>query len=102
VLRPDEGDVASGEGAGAADGGAFGQRRCLLGAVEDEQRAVGEAEPVEIGVELDEALLQRVGLAGAADLEFHPLPLLGAGPVRAGVRPADQHVHNTTACGKKR
>jgi len=76
----EEGDGAAG-GAGGGEGGAFVYVGGVGALVEDEQGAAVEAEAVEVMVELFQALVERVGLAFAPDLEFGGLALYLAGAV---------------------
>jgi hypothetical protein len=64
----------------------------LGAAVEDDECAGVEAEPVEIPIELLQALVKRVGSPLVVDFEFEGFPLLGGLAVGVGVRPADEQV----------
>ncbi len=80
-----------GDGGASVDG--FGVRA----AVEDGEDAGVETEPVEIGVELAEALAEGVGVALAPYLELKSLALPGPCSVLRGVGPAQEQIDATAA-----
>src|SRR5262250_3282115 len=97
MLGAEDSDLAAGGAGGLVEGDAFGYGGGFGAPVEDDEHPGAEIEPIEVGVELGQPFLYRVGLAFAPDFELDRFALPLAFSVRSGPRPADEQVDAASA-----
>src|SRR5215470_13324121 len=92
-----DGDLAASGAGGLVESGAFGDGCGVGSAVEDDECAGVEAQPVQVAVELGQSFGEWVGIAFAPDLQLDGFALPGAVASGVGVGPADEEVDAAAA-----